>query len=286
MSDSLLSNDNKLSSKQKNENTSSYQAAAKVNLSEIKARKMDYIKEKSPEKYRTICKKDRLTVNKVYRDTRKEVRKKELEEKLRKVQVNIPESIQLHNKPFQELKIKDNSISLIITDPPYNEEHLYLYQDLANQAMKILKDGGSLVCYVPNLYIDRILKYIEDAGLTYHWIIAVIHSGPSATVHARKVMVGYKPLLWCVKGKYTGDYVGDVIKSEFQGKELHEWAQSTKESDYCIGHMTVKGETVYDPFLGQGTFGISAARLGRNFIGCETEKNHYENARRLISTVY
>jgi len=98
-------------------------------------------------------------------------------------------------------------------------------------------------------------------------------------------MVGYKPLLWFVKGKYEGEFVSDVKRSEFQGKELHDWAQSTVESDYYIKYMTLENDIVYDPFMGQGTFGISAVKLKRQFIGVENDKGHFENARRLLSNV-
>ena len=77
--------------------------------------------------------------------------------------------------------------------------------------------------------------------------------------------------------------VRDVIQSEFQGKELHEWAQSTVESDYFIKYMTIENEIVYDPFMGQGTFGISAIKQNRQFIGCEINQEHFENAERLLS---
>jgi len=52
--------------------------------------------------------------------------KKMQETELRKTQVKLPETVQLHNKDFRELKIPDNSISLIFTDPPYTENSLYL----------------------------------------------------------------------------------------------------------------------------------------------------------------
>lgn len=35
------------------------------------------------------------------------------------------------------------------------------------------------------------------------------------------------------------------------------------------------GETVFDPFMGSGTTGIAAARLGRGFVGCEKDANYH-----------
>jgi len=179
--------------------------------------------------------------------------------------------------------VEGNSVSLIFTDPPYHEKYLHLYESLAVHASRVLREGGSLICYAGHYAIGKIINMMEAQGLNFHWPIAVIHSGPSASVFGRKILVGYKPMLWFTKGKYEGEFVKDCIKSEFQGKEIHEWAQSTVESDYYIKYLTLENEIVYDPFLGQGTFGISAVKLNRQFIGCEVDKEHFENARRLIS---
>jgi len=223
------------------------------------------------------------TISKVYQQITKQEKKEKRQSEIRKLQVKLPENVQLYNKPFQELKIKDNSVSLIFTDPPYEEKSLHLYKDLAKQAARVLRDGGSLMCYAGHFCIDRIMEYMKAEGLRYHWIISVVHSGPSASVFGRKILVGYKPILWFTKGKYEGEFVRDCIKSEFQGKELHEWAQSTTESDYYIKYMTLENDIVYDPFLGQGTFGVSAVKLKRQFIGSEINLEHFENAKRLLT---
>ena len=124
---------------------------------------------------------------------------------------------------------------------------------------------------------------VESHGLKFQWPMVILHGGPSPAIFGRKVLVGYNPMLWFVKGKYDGDMIRDVIQSEFQGKDLHDWAKSTVESDYYIKHMTIENEIVYDPFLGQGTFGVSAVKLNRQFIGCEINSEHFATAERMIS---
>ena len=225
-------------------------------------------------------------IGEVYKKLRKEKKKTDRQNEIKKIQVKLPKTAQLYNKPFQELDLKKNQISLIFTDPPYDEKSLFLYEDLAKQAAVVLREGGSLLCYVGHYAIDRVIDYMKLAGLNFHWIISVVHSGPSSSVWGKKILVGYKPILWFTKGKYDGNYVKDCIQSEFQGKELHEWAQSTIESDYYIQHMTIENEIVYDPFLGQGTFGVSAIKQKRQFIGCEINSDHYKNAQRLISKAH
>ena len=227
--------------------------------------------------------KDGVSVNKSYKRIKKQEKKEKRQDQIKKIQAHLPENAQLFNQPFQQNKIKDNSVSLILTDPPYKKEHLYLYEELAQQAIKVLKDGGSLLCYIGHYAIGTIISMMEKHGLKFHWPIAVIHSGPSSAMWDRRILVGYKLMLWFTKGKYDGEFVRDTIKSEFQGKELHEWAKSTVESDYYIQYLTLEDEIVYDPFLGQGTCGVSAVKLGRQFIGSEIDKGHFENAQRLIA---
>jgi ParB-like chromosome segregation protein Spo0J len=223
------------------------------------------------------------SISKEYQKLKKNEKREIRQNEIKNLQVKLPSTVTLYNQEFQTAPVAPNSVSLIMTDPPYHEKYLHLYDDLGEHAAKVLRDGGSLITYAGHYAIGTIINKMEAHGLKFHWPIAVIHSGPSASVFGRKILVGYKPMLWFVKGKYEGEFVRDVIQSEFQGKELHEWAQSTKESDYYIKYLTIENEIVYDPFMGQGTFGISAVRQNRQFIGCEVDPDHFANAERMIS---
>ena len=239
--------------------------------------------EKASDGVKQNLREGKTTISKEYQQIRKQEKRETRQNEIKNLQVNLPETVTLYNQEFQLAPVPENSVSLIMTDPPYHEKYLYLYKDLAKHASKVLREGGSLICYAGHYAIGKIINMMEAEGLSFHWPIAVIHSGPSASVFGRKILVGYKPMLWFVKGKYTGEFVRDVIQSEFQGKELHEWAQSTIESDYYIKYLTIENEIVYDPFMGQGTFGISAVKQKRQFIGCELDSEHFANAERLIS---
>ncbi len=260
--------------------------AEKVGMSSTTFERAKKIIENAPDEIKQNLRDGKTTINKEYQQIRKQEKREARQDEIKSLQVNLPETVTLYNQDFQSAPVPENSVSLIITDPPYHEKYLYLYDDLGKHAAKVLRDGGSLICYAGHYAIGRIINMMEKHGLSFHWPIAVIHSGPSASVFGRKILVGYKPMLWFVKGKYTGEFVRDVIQSEFQGKELHEWAQSTKESDYYIKYLTIENEIVYDPFMGQGTFGISAVTQNRQFIGCEIESEHFANAERMISNAH
>ncbi|MCE2506394.1 MAG: ParB N-terminal domain-containing protein [Nitrosopumilaceae archaeon] len=223
------------------------------------------------------------TISKVYRDLNKNKKREERQEEIKKIQVNLPDTVTLYNLEFQSVSVPPNSVSLIFTDPPYHDKFLHLYEDLAKQASKVLREGGSLVCYVGQGNILKVGNMMEKYGLKFHWPLTVLHSGPSASVFGKKILVACKIMLWFTKGKYEGEFVRDVIKSEFQGKELHEWARSTKESDYYIKHLTIENEIVYDPFLGSGTFGVSAVTQNSQFIGAEVNAEHFTTAQKLLT---
>ncbi len=58
-------------------------------------------------------------------------------------------------------EVEDNSIDLIFTDPPYNEESIPLYGDLARLAHRGLKPGGSLVTFIGLYALFKIGKQID-----------------------------------------------------------------------------------------------------------------------------
>jgi DNA modification methylase len=51
---------------------------------------------------------------------------------------------------------------------------------------------------------------------------------------------------------------------------------------WCIEHLP-EGQTILDPFMGSGTTGVAAVKLGRKFIGIEIEPKYYDIACRRIA---
>ena len=72
--------------------------------------------------------------------------------------------------------------------------------------------------------------------------------------------------------------IEDLIESQPADKTMHEWEQSTIEAERIIKPLTVEGQTILDPFMGYGTFGVAALQLKRKFIGMEIDKEHYSRA--------
>ncbi len=47
--------------------------------------------------------------------------------------------------------------------------------------------------------------------------------------------------------------------------------------------MDVDADSILDPFMGSGTTGVAAVKLGRQFIGIECERRYFDIACRRIS---
>jgi site-specific DNA-methyltransferase (adenine-specific) len=45
-----------------------------------------------------------------------------------------------------------------------------------------------------------------------------------------------------------------------------------------VGLFSNQGQTICDPFMGSGTTGVAAVRMGRSFIGIEQNETHFDLA--------
>jgi hypothetical protein len=85
------------------------------------------------------------------------------------------------------------------------------------------------------------------------------------------------------------------------GRRMNWWVINPSRDGAALGHpapmpfpmadayvrtWTVPGETVCDPFMGSGTTGVAAMRLGRRFIGIEIEERYFEIACERISRAH
>ena len=89
-------------------------------------------------------------------------------------------------------------------------------------------------------------------------------------------------------GKSDGlRYPRDVLYySSTTGSEerLHPTQKPLPLMEYLIRTYTNECETVLDPTAGSGTTGVASIKLGRNFIGYETDKNYFLAAKVRMSS--
>ena len=179
--------------------------------------------------------------------------------------------------------LADGSVDLVFTDPPYHREYLPLYGDLAREAARVLKPGGSLICYLGQYQIHEVCNLVTP-HLRLWWTLCCLHSGQSARMTEYGVVVKWKPMLWFVKGtrgdKHT--FVDDLVLSN-QEKDAHEWQQGEAEATYFIDKLTLPGGFVFDPFCGGGTTAAAAKKLRRRWLTCDTDPESVAVARKRVA---
>ena len=186
-------------------------------------------------------------------------------------------------------KIEPSSVDLILTDPPYPEEFIHCYNELAKLAVHALKPGRSCLAMSGSAWMLRILKSMDIKGLEYNWMIAMtgLNGGTVAGRHVCNIR--WKPFLWHIKTPRSKDgsitpYVSDEIASCKRDKRFHEWGQGITTNQELIKKFKVpEGGVIVDPFVGGGTNAEAAASLGHTFIGCDLNKECVELSKQRLN---
>jgi ParB family chromosome partitioning protein len=201
----------------------------------------------------------------------------------------LPTGIAIRHGDFREvLGDLRGQVDAMITDPPYLSEYIPLYGELAKLAAELLRPHGVLVVMTPHLHLPEVVNCMTP-HLRYRWI-CVYHMGDTkANVSAAKIATSWKPLL--VFTRYDAENLRFVCSDYFSAahntadgvqKELHHWQQSLDGFIQIVERFTEPGELVVDPFLGSGTTAVACLRLGRQFVGCDTDAGAVAIARRRV----
>lgn len=171
-------------------------------------------------------------------------------------------------------KLPDNSVDLIIIDPPYSKKFNIDYDFIGKHSNRILKSGGSLIILCGHYQILDISNYLIKY-LRYWWLGALV-GNRSNRMFGKNVIIKFKPILWFLKGKRKNTkYVPiDCIivdKSKWD-KKYHKWQQPKDFFENWIFGLTEKNDIVLDFFIGSGTTAVVCQDLERNFIGSDNNK--------------
>lgn len=103
------------------------------------------------------------------------------------------------------------------------------------------------------------------------------------------VLVGEKPGAAC-RWFDTTDKIENVIRPGAYGirkiipsKDEHPTPKPYEMAAHFIKLHTAPGHIVLDPFMGGGSTGVAAVKLGRRFIGCEVDPQWFDLSCRRIS---
>lgn len=215
----------------------------------------------------------RAAIHRVAKDIKERLQREDRQEK----RVAAASSSEIHSQiivgDFREHahRVADGSLSLIFTDPPYDREASKLFAGLGKFAADKLSEGGSLVCYIGHIQIQEAMSALS-AHLRLWWVCACVHGGPYALMREYGIRVGWKPMLWFVKGTRhdKSKIILDTVTGPLE-KQHHDWQQSECEAAHWIDGLTTPDGIVCDPFIGGGTTAAAAKALGRKWVGFEID---------------
>ncbi len=218
--------------------------------------------------------------------------------------------------------IKNNSIDLIVADPPYNlnkdygnksdrqdfDSYIQFTKDWVREAKRVLKPTGTIYVFMGFRFISYLYQVLEkDNGLNFNnWISWFYTQG----IGKKK---GFSPrhddiLMFTKTDKFTfnlddirvpqkfyrsinnmrGANPGDVWEfSHIHYCQENRQNHPTQKPEGLIERMVLassnEGETVLDPFAGSGTTLRVCQQLNRNCIGFELNPEYVNMVKQRLS---
>lgn len=213
-------------------------------------------------------------------------------------------------KGFAEAELKklaDNSVDLIIIDPPYgiefdtnhrkdkpenigkidfDDERIFkIFPEIISECYRVLKNDAALYCFsrwdVAGQFIKMIEKYFKVKN-NLIWVKNNWSMGDLEGAYGSK----YENIIFAVKGKHILNHGRNSDILEFDrigGKSLLISHQKPLELlDFLIKKSSKQGDVVLDCFMGSGSSLVSAKRLCRQGIGIEIDDKCIEIAKKRL----
>lgn len=209
--------------------------------------------------------------------------------------------------------IKSKTIDLIIIDPPYEISRATNFQageetgkdtdrfrvsmdfgdwdnnfsgldSVIKECYRILKDGGTLICFYDLWKITTLKEYFENAKFKQIRFIEWLKTNPvpinsriNYLTNAREIAV-----LGIKKSKPTFNSSYDKGIYEFpichdKGR-FHPTQKPVELIESLIIKHSNEKDVVLDCFSGSGTTGVAALKQNREFIGCEISEEYYNKS--------
>jgi len=199
--------------------------------------------------------------------------------------------------------IPDNSVDLIITDPPYGINLTKGYKSGSTELVQ--GDDGFTVMFFLDEILREYKRVLKPTSAIY--IFTRFDVMPYWWIKCKNYFDAKNCITWAKGGGFTGDLKGNygnnsemIIyltngKHELRGKregnvwgyskvklEFHETQKPVDVIENIIMHSSDEGMTILDPFMGSGTTGIACKNLNRNFIGIELNEDYYLTAKKRV----
>lgn len=152
------------------------------------------------------------------------------------------------------------------------------------ECFRVLKDGGTMICFYDLWKIETLKSYFEAAGFVQIRFIEWIKTNPvpinskiNYLTNSREVAVlGVKKSKPTFHSEYdNGIYQYPICQDKGR---FHPTQKPLALIADLINKHSNEGEIVLDCFAGSCTTGVAAVLNNRQFIGCELDAEYYEKA--------
>lgn len=214
----------------------------------------------------------------------------------------------IHGNCLEEMKKVPKS-AFVFSDPPYNQGYHYnSYHDkmggdeYANMIRAIFKGRKSAVIHYPE---EMMMIMGGGHAGEVSQVVAWVYNSNTAKQHRLIAWFGCKPDMRKIPQPYKNPTDKRIAKRIGEGKmaraydwwEINQVKNVSKSNnphpcpiplelaERIVKATTNEGDTVCDPFMGSGTFGIACKNLNRNFIGIEIDETYFNLAKSRIGSV-
>jgi DNA modification methylase len=217
--------------------------------------------------------------------------------------------------------LKDESVDLILTDPPYNISRKNNFKSIGRSGIdfgewdknfdqitwlkklnRIMSKNGSVIIFNDWKNLGLISSVLENEGFVIKDILRWIKSNPMPRNINRRYVTDYEFALWVTKkgakwifnkeegAKYQrSEFIAeDFIRPEFKssifedGMRIHPTQKAVSVFERIIKIHSNKNDLVLDCFMGSATTAIACMKSKRNFIGCEIDKKYFDLSNKRI----
>ena len=206
--------------------------------------------------------------------------------------------------------IPDNSIDLVVTDPPYKttsrgnagtsggmlqkeinkkgqvfKHNNIKPQEYIPELYRVLKDGSHCYIMTNHVNLQEMLNVATESGFKF---IKCLIWDKGNKIMGQYYMSSFEYILFLRKGKAkkinhcgTADIlrVPNIKTKGEDGQNLHDTEKPVELMKIMIDNSSQEGDIVFDPFMGIGSTGVACLELNRRFIGVELDEQYFPIAK-------
>ena len=278
-----------------------------ANVSHDTINKIENIEAKATDEVKQKLSSGTMSINEAYKEIKKEEKQENLENKKKeyteqyKTQIRVVPEITCTDAVSYLKTFEDNSIDLLITDPPYATDikdiKSFTKEWIEIALLKVKANGRIYICsgaYPEEIqaFTDVLLnqsKFIVDNPLiwTYRNTLGVTPK--------MKYNLNYQ-LIWHLYSNDSNELDTSITNEMFSvqdinapdgriGNRLHTWQKPDELANRLIRHGSKKGDLVVDCFACTATFLIAAAKFDRIAKGCDISEDNLEIAKQRGCTI-